>query len=243
MMQPDVMRELMEAKNGMSRGIGFLARMLICEPVSTMGTRQYSEPGAMPSVDRFRSRVRDLLDTRLQFSEERPDELEPSVLSLDSDAKAHWAEYHDEVEEQTSNVGELANVSDFASKSAEQAVRLAALFHVFSERDGLVIDAETMQKGIRIAAWYLAEALRLIGVYETPQNLADARTLIDWMLGQGKDSFTTSDIARSGPRATRVKDRRDLALVAAIHHGQLAQERDGKKSTYFLNQKLKEERQ
>ena len=50
MMQPGVLRELMEAKSGVSRNTGFLARMLICEPASTMGTRRYSEPGAMPEL-------------------------------------------------------------------------------------------------------------------------------------------------------------------------------------------------
>jgi len=243
MMQPGVLRELMEAKNGMSRDTGFLARILICEPISTMGTRWYREPGAMPSVEQFRSRVEDLLNKPLRFAKERPDELEPLLLQLSPDAKVEWVEYHNEVEAQINNVGELANVSDFASKSAEQAVRLAALFHAFSEGEGSVINAETMQQGIQIAAWYLAEALRLIGVYETPQDLADARAMIDWMISQDEGSFTTTEIARSGPRATRVKCRRDLALVAAIYHGQLAQERDGKKSTYFLNPSLKETHQ
>ena len=243
MMQPGVLRELMEAKNGMSRDTGFLARILICEPISTMGTRWYREPGAMPSVEQFRARVEDFLNKPLRFSKERPDELEPLLIQLSPDAKVEWVEYHNEVEAQINNVGELANISDFASKSAEQAVRLAALFHAFSELEGSDISAETMQQGIQIAAWYLAEALRLIGVYESPQEIADARAMIDWMIGQGEDSFTTSDIARSGPRATRVKSRRGLALVAAIYHGQLAQVKDGKKSTYFLNPSLKETHQ
>jgi len=119
-------------------------------------------------------------------------------------------------------------------------VRLAALFHVFSESEGSVIGVETMQQAERVAVWYLGEALRLIGTYETPQNLADAQVMIDWMLDLRKDSFTTSEIARSGPRATRAKGRRDPALFAALEHGHLATARDGKKCTYFVNPVLRE---
>ena len=240
-MQPDVLRELLEAKNGLSRGTGFIARILICEPESTMGSRKYSEPGPMPAVERFNVRVRELLDTQLPLSEEHPTELAPSILDLSPDAKALWVEYFDTVETQLSQMGEFAAVPDFASKSAEQAVRIAALFHVFEKREGRQIGSDFMQRGIRIASWYLAEALRLVGAYETPREVSDAKQLIDWMLREGKDSVTPTEIGQAGPYSTRTKARRDPALAAAISYGHLARQQQGKKSTYVLNPLAKEE--
>lgn len=235
MMQPDVLRVLLEAKNGISRGTGFLARILISEPQSTMGSRKYSEPGPMPALEEFNARAKKLLDTPLPLAEERPTELEPPILTLLPAAMALWIEYFDSVEEQLSQTGEFAGVPDFASKSAEQAVRIAALFHVFERREGHQIDTDFVRRGIQVAAWYLSESLRLVSDYETPRQVSDANKLIDWMLREGKHTVTTTDVGQIGPYATRTKERRDPAIAVAIDYGYLARKKEGKKSIYVLN--------
>ena len=50
--------------------------------------------------------------------------LTPPMLSLESDAKAAWVEFHDAIEGELSTGGELYDVRDVASKSADNAVRL-----------------------------------------------------------------------------------------------------------------------
>lgn len=50
---------------------------------------------------------------------------------LAPEAKTAWIAYHDAVEGELASGGELFDVRDVASKSADNATRLAALFHVF----------------------------------------------------------------------------------------------------------------
>ena len=57
--------------------------------------------------------------------------LSPVMMALAPDAKAAWVAFHDAIEGELRNGGELYDVRDVASKSADNAVRLAALFHVF----------------------------------------------------------------------------------------------------------------
>jgi putative DNA primase/helicase len=55
------------------------------------------------------------------------------MLPLTPEAKAAWVEYHNEIESELSSGGELYDVRDVASKSADNAARLAALFQMFEQ--------------------------------------------------------------------------------------------------------------
>ena len=59
-------------------------------------------------------------------------------------------------------------IKDFASKAAENAARLAALFHLFSGKIG-DISTEDMEQAITLTHWYLCEARRLLE--PSPHNL------------------------------------------------------------------------
>ena len=60
------------------------------------------------------------------------------MLSLTPEAKAAWVEYHDAIESELSSGGELYDVRDVASKSADNAARLAALFQMFEGAGGAI---------------------------------------------------------------------------------------------------------
>ena len=55
----------------------------------------------------------------------------PPVLPLTADAKAAWVAFNDAIEGELRTGGELYDVRDVASKCADNAVRLAALFQIF----------------------------------------------------------------------------------------------------------------
>ena len=57
--------------------------------------------------------------------------LSPAPMSLAPDAKAAWIAFHDTIERELASGGELFDVRDVASKSADNAARLAALFQIF----------------------------------------------------------------------------------------------------------------
>ncbi len=58
---------------------------------------------------------------------------------------------------------ELYDVRDVASKSADNAARLAALFHVFTHSADGSIDADSFESASSIVAWHLNESRRFFG--------------------------------------------------------------------------------
>ncbi len=75
---------------------------------------------------------------------------------------------------------------DVASKSADNAARLAALLHVFSSTnsnysDSTITEAE-MHAAVQIAGWHLREARRFFGELALPVELANAVRLENWLL-------------------------------------------------------------
>lgn len=152
MAQPKVLAQLLEVKGGAARGVGAIARFLTCWPQSTMGDRPYKAPAVgMPRLAAFHARLRWLLDHPLPLDDRGG--LVPETLRLAPDAFEAWRIYHDNVERQLKEA--LADCTDIAAKSAENAARIAAVLHVVEHGPAGEIDAATMLAGIRIAAWYL----------------------------------------------------------------------------------------
>ena len=60
------------------------------------------------------------------------------MLPLTPEAKAAWVKYHNEIESLLASGGELYDVRDVASKSADNAARLAALFQIFEGVGGAI---------------------------------------------------------------------------------------------------------
>ena len=112
---------------GLARGTGFLARFLVAWPESTQGQRPFTEaPANWPHLAAFHRRIAAILNQPVPIDEDGA--LTPAMLSLAPDAKAAWVEYHNAIESELASGGELYDVRDVASKSADNAARLAALF-------------------------------------------------------------------------------------------------------------------
>jgi putative DNA primase/helicase len=133
--QEAALRNFIDRSGGLARGVGFLARFLLAWPESTQGYRPFSDPPPdWPSLSAFNRRVAEILAIPVPMDEEGA--LNPSMLSLSRDAKAAWVAFHDEIEVELRNGGELYDVRDVASKTADNAVRLAALFQASSAGNG-----------------------------------------------------------------------------------------------------------
>ena len=131
--QEATLRSFVERSGGLARGTGFLARFLLAWPESTQGQRLFVEaPTDWPRLSALRQRVAELLEQAAPIDEHGA--LSPVVLSLDLEAKRVWVRFHDDIERQLCTGGELAEVRDVASKAADNAARLAALFHAVESR-------------------------------------------------------------------------------------------------------------
>lgn len=229
--QETTIRAFFESTKGLARGTGFLARFLVSWPMSTQGTRMFTEaPENWPALAAFNNLLAAILERPAPIDDDGA--LTPAMLTLSPNAKAAWVTFHDTIESELSTGRELYDVRDVASKTADNAARLAALFHVFSGNIG-PIDLDAMESGARIAAWHLTEARRFLGELAMPAELANPARLESWLLDYCKrentDIVPTREVQRCGPGGLRDKASFKEAVTELTELGRVRLVQDGKK--------------
>jgi len=236
--QEPTLRSFFDKSGALARGSGFLARFLVAWPESTQGYRPFSEaPANWPHLAKFHRRIAEILNQPAPIGDDGA--LTPQMLALTSAAKAAWVEYHDAVEAELRSGGELYDVRDVASKSADNAVRLAALFHVFEHGAGAV-GPEAFEGASRIAAWHLNESRRFFGELALPAELADAARLDSWLIEYCQRERTRmvgkNHARQHGP--LRDGSRLDAAIKELTELDRIQVRKDGKKITIHVNPAL-----
>jgi putative DNA primase/helicase len=240
--QEPTLREFFTRSGALARGTGFLARFLVAWPESTQGIRQI-DPGApdgpatWPHLAAFHRRIAAILNQPVPIDDDGA--LTPALLSLAPDTKAAWVEYHNAIESELASGGELYDVRDVASKSADNAARLAALFQMF-EGAGSAIGADAFAGASRITAWHLHEARRFFGELALPVELADAARLDSWLIEHCRQArmhmVGKNHVRQHGP--LRNGARLDAAIRELAELDRLRLEKDGKRWTIHLNPAL-----
>ncbi len=238
--QEATIRAFFANTKGLARGTGFLARFLVSWPESTQGTRQFTEaPENWPALANFNDRLTRILNRAAPIDDDGA--LTPAMLTLAPDAKAAWVQFHDAIESELSTGRELYDVRDVASKTADNAARLAALFHTFTGSIG-PIDIEAMESAARVTAWHLSEARRFLGELAMPAELANPARLEAWMLDYCKrentDKVPTRAIQQYGPGGLREKETFTKAVAELAELGRARSVQDGKKRTVQINPAL-----
>ena len=238
MIQEATLREFFNKSGALARGTGFLARFLVAWPESTQGRRGFTEPPQhWPRLEVFDRRIAAILRDPAPIDKDGA--LQPLMLSLTPDAKAAWIGFYNAVESELARGGEFYDVRDVASKSADNAARLAALFQLF-ELGGDTISAENVTRGSRIAAWHLSEARRFFGELAQPTGMTDALRLDSWLIEyckQARVHMVGKNHARQhGP--LRDGARLDAAIRELVELDRLRLEKDGKRLTIHLNPAL-----
>jgi Protein of unknown function (DUF3987) len=214
MVQPVAARPLLS--DPQAAGQGFLARFLITEPASHIGTRlrrgHRAESDA--AVERFADQLLDFLQTPLPTGVDRQ-ELAPSRLPLSWQAKELLWRFHEAIEAKQGPGGELEQARAFASKAVEQACRIAGVQTLWADLDAPEITAEAMARGIQLAAYYLGEAKRLAEVAAVSAETDRAEHLRKWILNTWpRPMITIRDIVRGGPN--RLRDGKAARETVAI---------------------------
>ena len=217
MLQPEALRGFLERAGTLPRGTGFIARFLIAWPESTQGTRAYRPaPEAMSQVALFGARVKELRAPALATVEHGC--LTPVVLDLSPQARAEWIPLHDEIEHELGARGEWRGVRDVAAKAAENAARMAALFHVLAHDATGTVAFEEICAASSIVRWHLNEARRLLADMETPPSLVAAIRLEAWLRNEVQSNDTDRVPAKRtyqyGPNC--VRDGRDLRAALGM---------------------------
>jgi hypothetical protein len=125
MAQPEIAARMLG--KSLYKAQGLLARFLLCQPSSLIGSRVHDGSAADPREDaRLRvywRAVRELLERQ---SSENPDlgGLDPPCLALAPEARTLLVEAYNSIEAAQQDNGQLVTVREFASKAAEHACRL-----------------------------------------------------------------------------------------------------------------------
>ena len=218
MVQPDAATTFLS--NRVLRDQGLLSRVLVAAPESIAGTRLYREPepSDLEAVRVFGARVLSVLETPPPLAPGARNQLRPLALPMSADAERYWKAHHDNIEQQCGKVGELAVIGDFAAKAAEHAARLAGVLTLLENIHAAEITADAMKCGIRLAEWYLSEALRMAQASRTDPGLLRAASLLDWSRARPEDTFQVRDVLRLGPPSLRTKTVAEEAVAILIDH-------------------------
>ena len=229
--QEATIRAFFANTKGLPRGTGFLARFLVSWPVSTQGTRNFTEaPANWPALALFNDRLSAILKRPVPIDEGGA--LTPTMLTLSPQAKAVWVGFHDHIESMLRTSGELYDVRDVASKTADNAARLAALFHTFTGAAG-PIGLDAIEQAVSVAAWHLDEARRFLGQIALPAEIANPARLEKWLIEycqrETTDKVPTREVQQFGPSGLRDKAMLTAAVQELAELGRVRFVRDGKK--------------
>ena len=232
MMQPIILEQMLAKNGGISRQSGFLARSLIAYPKSEMGNRFYKEPPAkLASMQKYHNRLLDCLNNTLELDKHGCHNL--PTLNFSKAAKNEWISFFNQVESGLNDQKQWKSIKDFASKAAENAARLAALFHLFNGSSTSDINAENMDQAISIIRWHLNETKRVLGSqFLTPTQQA-ANKLLKWILDHELTETSPRELVQYGP--IRDKTKRDEAIKTLLEDNCLQEIKEKKKVTLLLN--------
>lgn len=207
-------------------GQGFLARCLLSWPNGTAGTRSYVAESLRenPALAQFTSRTSELLKRELPLAEGTRNELSLRALTLTANAKVKWVEVYNAIESAEGPNGKFAACKTWASKAAEQCLRIAGVLTLVEDPDTQLIEADTIGRAGEIALWHLHEALRLAGTAELSPEIRDAEAVLAWCHEKG----LTLLHSRAALNGGRVRDReRFLLAMDALEGAGWAQRQEG----------------
>lgn len=218
MIQPDASAGFLS--NRALRDQGLLSRLLLAQPQSLAGFRPYRDADAeAESVIRsYSRRLLGLLETPPPLEGLAPNVLAPRHLPMSDEARALWIDSYNEVEGQLAPGHPLAGLKDVASKSGENAARIAAVLTIVENPHARQIEAEEMANAIALICWYLREAARLQACAQIDRRLVRAAELLSWLQAEPTDTVHFSRIMQYGPTQTRLKATADEALGILIDH-------------------------
>lgn len=201
MVQPSVATEFMADPK--ATDTGFMPRFLIAHPQTAIGTRlsHRSVKNRVP-LEAFQSRASEILSQNLPL-DEQVGGLAPRDLPLSPEARSLLTQYADAVEIQQAQGGDLAHITGWASKSPEQAARIAGVLTLWRDLDAPEVCGLTMADAITLAQHYLTEAQRLADAAMVSAATTKAEKLRQWLIEWPDAEVTVRDIVQKGPNALR----------------------------------------
>jgi len=225
MAQPEVATRMLG--KSLYKSQGMLARFLICQPASRIGSRvndgSAKEPRDDPRLRRYWHALRQLLE-RLPTEDHDVGGLDPPCLALSPEARVLLVESYNSIETAQQDTGELVTVREFASKAAEHACRLAAVLTLMEKPDAIAVDLTTMRWALELTQFYIQEHVRLAGAAGVSIEIGNAVMVEEWLRRTKRTEVTAREIMRLGPYAILEAPAAKGALRTLLEHGRLCTE-------------------
>lgn len=223
MVQPEIFKEFLGKKGKFWRTSGLLSRFLVSYPDSKIGTRFENEyfPHQL-DLSSYDKRISEILS-----SPQCTGLAENIVLKFDERAGVEIVRYGNLAESQIAPWNYYSDVSDAGSKIAENATRMAALFHIFEGYEGPVTN-DTLQRAIAICSWHITEFKALFGNTQPVISiLDDAEEIVRCIRGFHTDhgdmlycpKVRISQFARGSLRQS--EERREAAFNYLVQYGRI----------------------
>lgn len=228
MLQPGIFEKFIKQKGEEARELGLWSRFFITYPPSWEGIRFLDGYTTEPiKLQRFYERVKTLVNIHATSAESESHQRK--LLKFTPEAQSAWVSIFNSIESQTSILGFLSAVTDYASKYADNLARMAAVFHYFQGNEG-DIDLKTLNQANAICQWYLEEFRKIFSPppvnYGPPQVVIDAQELEAWLvrhfLKYGVHWITKTQLMRYAPNKLRRTDRLMPAMHLLIQNGVIA---------------------
>ena len=236
--QEATLKSFFNSTGPLARGTGFMARFLVAWPESTQGTRLFEEPpNEWPYLQEFKNKLTGIL--KMKPNIDGSGVLTPQTIGLTAEAKQQWITFHDDIESKLGSGGELADVKDVASKAADNAARLAAIFHVFEHGVGPICK-DCFCRAAIVVDWYVQESKRFFGEIALPEEQLRMIRLNAWLIRycseNGTNIISSRTVQQRGP--IRKKVELDAALKDLHELDRIQIQIDGKQKRIALNPML-----
>ncbi len=247
--QPEVAAEL--GKIPGFRGKGGAARFLVSMPKSNLGHRRVSVPPMPPATAAAWARC---ITRVLEMTPAGRDQYDgypvPHRIRLSDQARAEHLRFREEIEPELSEFGYLGDLSDWASKLAGNAARIAGLLHIASTPEGQApqnrpISVETMRSSIMVCEYFISHAFIFFDAMASDDGSETSAARI--VLEELRDMAQAAQAPRVGRRdlqrrlrkRSRFKESKslDAPLERLENHGfiQITTERTGGRSSKTIH--------
>ncbi|HEY3718421.1 MAG TPA: YfjI family protein [Jatrophihabitantaceae bacterium] len=198
--QPGVLTDIAKMPGFHSRGL--LARILYSIPTSTVGRRKIGAPPTPePIAATYRTNLRALVLTLADWTD-------PAVLPVTPAANDVVLHLEEVIEPRLHpEHGDLAPITEWASKHIGATIRIAGLLHLATHRDATrrPIGPDTIHNAARIGTYYLGHALAVFDLMGSDPMVDDARHVLDWITRTRTAHFTRRELFRAMPRGRFAK--------------------------------------
>jgi putative DNA primase/helicase len=190
--QPESFAELAAGRR--LRNTGVLARFLFAVPRSNIGQRDVRLRKPIPR--HLAESYHDALMHLLEGYEVRGSE--PRVLPFDSAALEPWLAFAEGVEQHQGEGGRYEHISDWTSKLAGHAARLACVFQLARQGlDAKVVELASVESALAVCRLLVPHAEAAFSILGADDTDADALAVLRWLRGTERQEFTRREAQRS----------------------------------------------